>query len=111
MADAAVIVNLFQYVNTDKQFQFTVYKSDGVTPQDVTGFTISLVVHAYGDPNVAYFTKSAALTTPTKGVVTVTVSAADNASMPPNLYDYRLERTDAANDIVLARGTYSLLGK
>lgn len=115
MPDPAAIGNLFQYIGTDKQFQITIYQGDGVTRQDVTGWAVSFIVHAYGDPNVVYITKTVGsgvvLTTPTRGVVTATIAAADTANMPPNLYQWRLERTDTSNDVVTGTGTYSLLGK
>lgn len=115
MPDPAVIANLFQYIGTDKQFQVTVYQSDGVTLQDVSGWFVSFIVHAYGDPNITYITKTVGsgvvLTTPTRGVITATVEAADTTSVPPGLYQWRLERTNSANDVVVATGTYSLLGK
>ena len=115
MPDPAVIANLFQYIGTDKQFQVTIYQSDGVTTQDVTGWSLSFIVHSYGDPNITYITKTVGsgvvLTTPTRGVVTATVLAADTTNMPSGLYQWRLERTDTANDVMVATGTYSLLGK
>lgn len=115
MPDPATIANLFQYIGTDKQFQVSVYQADGVTRQDVSGWAVSFIVHAYGDPNVVYVTKTVGsgvtLTTPTQGVITATVSASDTTNMPPGLYQWRMERTDSANDVVTGTGTYSLLGK
>ena len=115
MPDPAVIANIFQYVGTDKQFQLTVYQADGVTLQDITGWTVSFIIHAYGDPNIVYVTKTVGsgvvLTTPTRGVLTATISATDVTSILPGLYQWRAERTNSANDIVVGTGTYSLLGK
>lgn len=116
MPDSAAIVNLFQYLGTDKQFQVTIFQGDGVTRQDLsTWAAVSFIVHAYGNPNIVYITKTVgsgvALTTPLQGIITVTINAADTASMPPDLYQFRIERTDANNDVVTGIGTYSLLGK
>lgn len=116
MPDPAVIANLFQYIGTDKRFAITIFQGDGVTRQDLSSWSaVSFIVHAYGDPRIVFITKTVgsgvAFTTPTQGLITVTIDAADTANMPPNLYQWRLERTDSANDVVTGFGTYSLLAK
>lgn len=111
-----VITNLSQYVGTDAQFQFTVKNADGVTPTDLTAWVaVSFVVHLHGDPNITYITKTVGsgvvFTNRLAGVITVTVNATDVTSMPPGLYQWRLERTDSGSDLVVGIGLYTLLPK
>lgn len=116
MPERSVTSNLAQHLATDRQFQFTVYRSDGVTPQDLTSWVaVSFVVHAYDDPNVVYITKTVGsgvvFTDRTNGIITVTIDSADVTSMRTGLYAWKLERTDSGSDFVIGLGLYSLLGK
>jgi len=108
--------NLSQYVNTDKSFRLTAYGLDKVTPVDLTAWVaVSFIIHAYGDPNVVYITKTVGsgvtFTNRPAGVMTVSLDAADVASVPPGGYQWRLERTDSGSDYVVGLGSFSLLAK
>lgn len=116
MIEPAVISNLAQHIGTDRQFQFTVLRSDRVTPQDLTSWVaVSFIIHAYGNPNIVYITKTVGsgvtFTNRPAGVITGAVNAADVTSMQPGLYQWRMERTDSGSAFVVGIGTYSLLPK
>jgi len=106
--------NLVQYAGIDKQFSFTVRGLDGVIPIDLTSWTaVAFTIHAYGDPNVVYLTKTlgsgVVFTDRLRGTLTVTVGSGDLDGMSVDGYQWRLERTDAGNDYVVEAGLYSLL--
>lgn len=112
----ATITNISMYIGEDRPFIDVIYRSDGVTPQDITGWGLTFVVHAYGDPNITYITKSISgggitVPVPSNGQATVTIAAADTASMMPNLYQWYIQRTDGANNNVLSAGLFTLNGK
>ena len=107
--------NLSQFIDSDKSFQVTVRNLDGITPTNITSWTVSFVVHAYGDPNVVYITKivSSGITISgaLQGLLTIAVDDDDTVNMPPGSYEYRLERTNAGVEYVIGRGLYTLLAK
>lgn len=116
MSEPAIVSNLAQHTGTDRQFQFTVLRSDRVTPQDLTSWVaVSFIVYAYDDPNIVYVTKTVGsgvtFTDRTNGIITAAVDAADIANLRPGQYAWRLERTDSGSDFVVGIGLYSLLGK
>jgi hypothetical protein len=108
---AFTVVNLSMSVGEDQPFTDTITKADGVTPQDVTGWTFTFVVHAYGDPNVVYITKTPTAPVPSNGQVNYTVANADTINMLPNCYQWYIARTDGANNKQLSGGLFSLSGK
>jgi len=117
----ATLVNLAKnqplslFKGEDKLIQFTVYQADGITPQDITGWSISFVAHLVKDDGLTVITKTVGagitLTSPTLGLLTLTLLAADTAGLPPWIYFYRIERTNAGSDTVLSYGDFKLMGK
>lgn len=107
--------NLNQFVDTDKSFVVTVRNLDGVTPTNVSGWTVTFTIHAYGDPNVVYITKTVGsgitLSNALAGEMTIAVSDDDTDDMPPGQYEYRLERTNGGSEFVVGRGMYTLLAR
>lgn len=106
--------NLSMMVGEDRIFQDTIYQADGVTVQNISGWSVSFSVFRYDNPTTVFFTKTTAgggvvLTSPLTGVLQVTVTAADTASMYPNQYEFVVQRTDTGNVLNLTRGVLSLL--
>lgn len=111
---SAITVNLSMIVGEDREFQDTIYQADGVTVQNISGWSVSFIVFRYDNPTTIFFTKTTAgggvvLTSPLTGVLQVTVTAADTASMYPNQYKFVVQRTDTSNVLNLTRGVLSLL--
>lgn len=115
----ATIVNLSMYVGEAKVFRDLIYQSDGVTPQNVTGWAYEFVVHAPGDKTAVYFSKTTGAGTivpsnpaPTQAfnwAFDATVLAADTLGMFPDQYEYYFFRTDAPNQAEPTRGLFTLL--
>jgi hypothetical protein len=57
--------------------------------QDITGWGLTFVVHAYGDPNIIYISKTIgsgiSVPTPSNGQATITIAAA--VALPPGVVD------------------------
>lgn len=107
--------NLFQHAGTDKSFRVTVRNLDGVTPTNVTGWAISFTLHAYGDPNITYFTltvgSGVTISNGPAGEVTIAITTTNITNFSPNLYNWILERTDSGNDFIIGKGSWSLLAR
>lgn len=91
----------------DVSLPWTIYKPDGVTPENITGWSLAFTVEDLSG-NV-YFTKTTggggiALTTPLAGLATVTLDSIDTLELVPRPYLFRGERTDAGADAVETRG-------
>jgi hypothetical protein len=103
------------FLGEDKVLPDTIYQSDGITLQNVTGWTISFMVkkHATDLDADAKVTKTTAnggivLTAPLSGLITITLASADTASLPAGLYAYEVKRTDVFPKTVLTTGTLTL---
>lgn len=107
--------NLSQVLSTDKSFTVTARNLDGVTPTNVTGWAVSFVLHAYGDPNVVYLTltvgSGVTISNGPAGEITIAVTSSNISSLSPDCYQWRLERTDSGSDFVIGRGLYSILAR
>ena len=89
----------------DKNIIFTVMQADGVTPQNITGWTITFRM-TLNMGGAAVITKSATLTTPLSGICTVTLASADTTALVADTtYLYDLRRTDSGSRSELAFGT------
>lgn len=102
------IVNLSIHVGEDQPYTDTIVKADGITPNDVTGWTFTAVVHAYGDPNIVYITKTPTAPVPSNGQVTFTFANADTLNMQPGQYYWFIARNDINNYRVLSEGLFTL---
>lgn len=114
MPVSAVVADLVMFLGTDKTFADTIYQSDGVTPQDITNWSLKFVVHAYGDQSTVFITKTTGgggitIPLPTNGLANITVNAADTVNMFPGQYGWYVERTDSGADDVLSYGLFTLL--
>ena len=102
------------FVGEDKAIQVTVYQSDDVTAQDITGWSLSwMLKRKLSDADdAALLTKTTssgiALTTPASGVCTVSVADTDTDGLAPGLYYHELKRMDAGFETVLSQGRCQL---
>lgn len=102
------------FLGEDKTLTFTIYQSDGVTPQDITGWALSWMLKQKGtdDDDDALVTKTTAsgitLTTPASGVCTVSIADTDTEDLRSNTYRHELKRTDAGLETVLCHGACQL---
>lgn len=90
----------------DQDIEFTIYRRSTNAAQDVTGWTLEFKL-ATAKGAVAVLTKSATLTTPASGVVTVSIAAADTAGLSltqDTTYYYTLARTNAGANQIVAHG-------
>lgn len=100
-----------------KNLKFVVSQDDDVTPQNITGWSLSWMVKEVGDnipDSDALITKTTAgggitLTTPSSGICTVTLAAADIVGIKANMsYRHELKRVDASAPTVLSQGLFIL---
>ena len=108
--------NLAHPTGTDKSFKITVRNLDGVTPTNITSWTMSFVIHAYGDPNIVFVTKTVGsgitISNATAGELTVTVSASDVSAILPGEFSWKLERiAPDSSTFVIGKGNYSMIAK
>jgi hypothetical protein len=95
----------------DKSIVFTIVQSDGTTPQNITGWTLTfrMATAQYG---AAVITKTPTLTTPLSGICTVTLASADTSSLTQDgtdqVYYYDLRRTDSGSRAEIAYGTITV---
>lgn len=99
----------------DKTFTFTVYQSDGVTAQNITGWTFSFdmwtgLSATYGSPTLSKTSASGiAIVSGAAGTVRVTINSADTLSLTAEMYHYVLRRADSGSRAVVAHGRAQLL--
>jgi hypothetical protein len=74
----------------DKSLAVTVYAEDGITPVDITGFTVTWILSARPTGSVAIVTKTVGsgitLTDPGNGVFTVTLADTDTDALLGKYY-------------------------
>ena len=97
------------HVGEDKTLRFTIYQSDGTTVQNITGMAVEFVIREHDESPVALLTKTTGggtivLTTPTSGILDVTLLDTDTETWKPKVYRYALRRTDAGSETVWAYG-------
>jgi hypothetical protein len=86
----------------DLVFQFTM-----ATPQDITGWSITFAVNdSLGGTNRITKTVGSGITItdPGRGVIQVAIAKTDTNSLNIQDYVWGLKRTDAGNNVMLARG-------
>jgi len=93
------------YVGEDQLITFTVFQSDRVTVQNVSGYTFTFKL-IKADTVVA--TIVPAIITAASGTVGVTFASATTVSLNPGQYEYFLRRTDSGYRTVLAHGFLEL---
>jgi len=99
------------YRGEDVALVFTQLQSDGVTPQNITGWTLTFRAAStqYG---AAVITKVPTLTSPTTGVFTVNLASADTSGLTQEgadtVYYYDIRRTDSGSRFELFTGTLTV---
>lgn len=107
---SALVGNLSQYTGEDKVYQDQIYQPDGITKQDVTGWTAALVVHKYNDPFTTFFTVIGGIVgSPLLGLLSFPVPSALTINMRPDQYAYYVKRTNVGGDTIVSVGLFSLL--
>lgn len=109
------------FVGEDKVLNFTVYQSDGVTPQDVATWALQWVLRKTEKSTSALIDKTTGAGVTITGVynvspalntqkVVVAIADTDTDALNPNVtYRHALKRTDAGSETVLAFGDFILL--
>lgn len=96
----------------DSVWTDTIYQSDGTTKQDVTGWTIQLIITRNTYDSTTLVTKNATLVTPAQGAISFTLTAADTGTtLGIGDFWYRVERVDSSADTVLSDGILSVKPK
>jgi len=86
----------------DRSLVYTITDSAGAA-QNVTGWTVQWKCRHESSSSVA-LTKSASLTTPASGIVTVSLSASDTTALSLGRYLIQLWRTDSGYATQLSEG-------
>jgi hypothetical protein len=101
------------FTGEDKTLAFTIYASDGVTLQTITGWSLSWMLKA--DPededSEALITKVTPTEVAITGASTLTVTLADDDIEDLDAdtkYHHELKRTDAGLETVLSYGPFQL---
>lgn len=103
---------LSMFTGEDKAIPFTIYQVGTLTAQNITAWTLSFaVIYPLTVSTGVVLAKTTtatgiALTTPTSGLCTVTLDAADTADLEEGIYRYELKRTDAGFERVLFYGRF-----
>ena len=98
------------FIGEDKSLVVTIFQSNKITVQDITGWTLSWRLKASLDDAdaSALLTKTTAsgiaLTTPTSGICTITILDTDTDALNPGTHFHELKRTTADSETVLATG-------
>lgn len=116
MAKTAVTRTDRVFTNSDKRLEFTIYGSDGVTPEDITGWSLSwLLKKRPTDADAAaIISKSTvsgiAITDGPNGLCTVTIQDDDtDGTVRAGTYWHELKRTDAGFETPLCENAFELL--
>jgi hypothetical protein len=89
----------------------TIYQQNKRIPQDITGWSVSYMIkRSLDDLDVdAVLQKTTAsgitLTTPTSGIMNITIADTDTDGLTAGRYYHEVKRTDAGQETVLAKGT------
>ena len=104
-----VEVNLCISRGDTAPWTFTILKADGVTPEDITGFSYLLTVDPSDEPTDAVnnlFQLTGIISTGTDGVVQFNLSAGQ-ADQVPAEYFFDLQQTDTAMRLrTVAKGSF-----
>jgi hypothetical protein len=100
------------FTGEDKTLAFTVYEDDGVSLQDITGYTLAWQLRVARDSVADALTKDGAAITITngpQGECEVEVARADTLALEPGTYWHELIRTDSGAETVLTYGDAVLM--
>lgn len=100
------------FTGEDKQLRVTIYQTDGRTVQNITGWALSWTLKQSPTGAVVMQKTTAdniALTNPTAGICTITLTAEDLAVLAgETAYYHELKRTDVGGRSVLSEGAFIL---
>ena len=102
------------FTGEDKTLTFTIYQADGVTAQNLTGWSLSYTwKRQLSDADsAAVLTKTTsagiALTDPVNGICTVSIADTDTDAVTARTYWHELKRTDAGSETILTTGSVYL---
>lgn len=89
----------------------TVSITETVTSQDITGWSISFIVRAKGQPVTSLINKTVSsgitLSDPTNGICTIALSSTDT-DITEGRYDFSIARTDSGSEAVLTIGDFEV---
>lgn len=77
---------------------------------DITGWTIVFTVKAAPEATTSLLSINATLTTPSSGIFTVPVTAAQTLGLSANTYAYDIWRTDSGSAAGLSIGSFTMKG-
>lgn len=109
------IANLSMFVGADYQFKDTIYQADGVTPQNIAGWTPVFTLSAYADPGTVFLSLTLAnggisIINASNGTLSIIFANANTANFRSGQYSYSVTRTDSgANTPFLSSGLFTLL--
>jgi hypothetical protein len=96
------------FTGEDKALQFTVYEEDGVTPQDITGYSLVWQLRVARDSPAAVLSKTdgsgIAIVNGPAGRCDVDVDRTDTDDLEPGSYYHQLARDDTGAHTVLTYG-------
>ena len=96
------------FIGEDKVLEFTVFQADGVTPQNIAGWSLEWVLRKNKSALTEILNKSTGAATITIGGGTgkcqVLITDDDTAALVPGTYYHTLRRNDAGSDTVLSFG-------
>lgn len=103
------------FTGEDRVLEFTVYKADNVTPQDISGWDFSwFLKRGVSDPDVAAVLAKTNVGSPSPaeiviidgptGRVDVIIEADDTRELPAKRYHHELKRLDAGEELVESYG-------
>lgn len=102
------------FIGDNNGFLINVLQDDGITPQDMTGWTLGFyIAYIWNGENVLELTGASIVIQDgdaTNDQAAITSAAADFAASaePGDWYEYALRRIDAGQEKVLALGTIHL---
>ncbi len=98
MSNPATVGNLAQYVGESKEYLDSIVDVNG-DPQDITGWSATMTVYAYGDPSTVFFTLMGTIQgAATLGVFSFVVPPSYTSGMRPDQYGFVIERTDGSGN-------------
>lgn len=91
------------FVGEDKIFPFTIYQTDGVTPQNTTGWSVQYTVRdgaTHPTPVITRATGGTGITwtNATVGEGEVLILATNSSRLSPGKYWHRIKRTDPGSE-------------
>lgn len=108
----AIVKDFTFYIGEDADLVDTIYEQDGITIQNITGWSIQFVLHQTNS-EVTLFSYSTAqggvtITDGANGVLTVDIEGTDTSGLPEGNYVYKIARSDPGAITILTTGTLTL---